>query len=83
MSKIKMRVNNDKTSVCEQCEKKYMDVKEMYDIKIFDELHTICCNCVDDLFHKTLSAQCKYNARLKSNEDMERIRRSDKNEKVW
>jgi len=83
MSKIKMRVNNDKQAVCEQCGKKYMEVKEMYDIKIFGDLNTICWNCVDDLFHKTLSAQCKYNARLKSNEDMERIRRSDKNEKVW
>ena len=83
MSKIKMRVNNDKQAVCEQCEKKYMEVKEMYDIKIFGDLHTICWNCVDDLFHKTLSAQCKYQAKLKSNEDMERIRRSDKNEKVW
>ena len=75
---IKMRVNMNNQSVCDECGKKYMNTKEMYDLRLCGELHTLCYDCVDTLFHKTLSAQCKYNNKLKSSEDLERIRRCEK-----
>lgn len=70
---VKMRVNENKNSVCEGCGIKWKNTKEMYDIMICSHKFTLCYDCIDQIFHKTLSASCKYNAKLKSQEDMQRI----------
>lgn len=74
---IKMRVNNQSSSVCEDCNTLYKNTPEMYDLMICDEKFTLCKRCIDTLFQKTLKASCLYNGRLKSSEDMKRIRRSE------
>lgn len=76
MSEIKMRVNNNKETVCSNCGKKYNYTKEMYDVMIFGQVKHLCYGCVDMLFRKTLSAQIKYQSRVKSKEDIARINRS-------
>lgn len=73
---IKMRVNNQTSSVCGDCKTPYKNTPEMYDLMISDVKFTLCKNCVDTLFQKTLKASCLYNGRLKSSEDVKRIRRS-------
>lgn len=73
---MKMRVVTNAESCCEECGKKYKFTKEMYQIKIFGEVRYICYECVDALFHKTLTATVNYNGKVKSKEDMERIARS-------
>lgn len=74
MSKaIKMRVNANKNSTCSSCGTKWKNTKEMYDVMICDTLFTLCYDCVDEIFHKTLVASCKYNHKIKSQEDMQRI----------
>lgn len=72
---IKMRVNNQKDSVCEECRTPYKNTPEMYDLMICSTKYTLCKRCVDTLFQKTLKASCMYNGKLKSAEDMKRIRR--------
>lgn len=73
---IKMRVNNQSSSACDECKVAYKNTPEMYDLMISGVKHTLCKGCVDTLFQKTLKASCLYNGRLKSSEDMKRIRRS-------
>jgi hypothetical protein len=74
MSKaIKMRVNVDKNSTCSGCGTKWKNTKEMYDLMICGKMFTLCYDCVDEIFHKTLSAYCRYNAKVKSQEDIQRI----------
>lgn len=73
---IKMRVNTQATSVCKECKVLYKNTPEMYDLMICDVKFTLCKNCVDVLFQKTLKASCLYNGKVKSSEDMRRIRRS-------
>lgn len=70
---IKMRVNANKISSCTNCGTKWKDTKEMYDLMLCGTVFTLCYDCVGDLFHKTLSADCKYNAKIKSKEDEQRI----------
>lgn len=72
---IKMRVNADKGSICNECGTKYKDTLEMYDLVLCGKQFTLCKECVETLFHKTLKADCKYNAKLKSQED---LRKADK-----
>ena len=73
---IKMRVNNQVDSRCDDCKTVYKNTPEMYDLMISDVKFTLCKDCIDTLFQKTLKADCLYNSRLKSSEDMKRIHRS-------
>ncbi len=69
---VKMRVNYDKNSICQGCSTKWKNTAEMYDMMLCGKLFTLCFDCVDKVFHKTLSANCKYNHRVKSQEDLQR-----------
>lgn len=77
---IRMRVNKDKNSRCKLCNTSYMNTPEMYDLQLANEvksvIFTLCKGCNDELFSKTLKANCMYNHKVKDKEDMERIRRS-------
>lgn len=70
---IKMKINTNKNSVCMECKTKYKNTPEMYDLCLTGEIFTLCKECVDVLFHKTLSASCKYNSKLKDKESQRRI----------
>lgn len=79
---IKMRVNKEKESECFVCKTTWQNTHEMYDLRFESKLDetrtlTLCKSCVDELFNKTLRASCLYNSRIKSKEDMERIRRAE------
>lgn len=79
---IKMRVNKEKESECFVCKTIWQNTQEMYDLRFESKLDetrtlTLCKTCVDELFTKTLRASCLYNGRVKSKEDMERIRRAE------
>ena len=76
MSEIKMRVNYKPETVCSNCGMKYKNTPTMYDIMIFGEVKHICYDCVDKLFHKTLSAEIAFQNKTKSKEDMARITRN-------
>ena len=78
---IRMRENQKKESKCENCGTKYINTREMIDIKISGHQHTLCYKCYDELFTKLLRMQCAYQAKLKSKEDIERIQRESKIEK--
>lgn len=75
---IKMRVNANKSSICNECGTKHKDALEMYDLVLCGRQFTLCKDCVEVLFQKTLRADCMYNAKLKRPEDMKRIRRNKK-----
>ena len=75
MKNIKMRVNKHKNSVCNFCGEKWEDVPEMYDMMLCDNIFTICKTCMQELHLKILKADCLYNSKLKSNEDLARKRR--------
>jgi hypothetical protein len=77
---IKMRINNQETSHCEECGTSYKYTPEMYDLMICNQKMTLCKKCIDTLFTKTLKASCIYNAKLKSPADMKRIQRSAERE---
>ena len=69
---IKMRVNTSKSSICNECGTKYKDTLEMYDLVLCGQQFTLCKDCVEVLFHKTLKADCMYNAKLKSQEELKK-----------
>ena len=73
---IKMRVNNKKSSVCEECGCKWDNTYEMYDMVICDTQFTLCKTCMDTLFNKTLKLSCMYDGKLKSQEDIRRTERA-------
>lgn len=78
MASLKMRVNNDKESVCSNCGREWKDVREMYDLRIgFKKERTLplCLKCIETLEGKFLKASCMYNAKLKTKIDQGRIRR--------
>lgn len=78
MASLKMRVNNDKESICSNCGNEWKNVREMYDLRIgFKKERTLplCLKCIETLEGKFLKASCMYNAKLKTKEDQGRIRR--------
>ena len=70
---IKMRKNKSTDCVCEECGALRKNVLDMFDISIFGEVHTICDDCNDKLFYKTLKANVYTQSRLKSKEDIKVI----------
>lgn len=75
MKNIKMRVNKKKDCECDFCGEKWKNVPEMYDMMLLDDMYTICKQCTQELFLKILKADCMYNSKLKSNEDIVRAKR--------
>lgn len=73
---IKMRVETNKNAICCECKTKYANTKEMYEVYIVDTSFVLCAKCLDVIFSKCLKAQCNYNGRVKSQEDMKRIENS-------
>ena len=47
-----------------------------YILRSIGEVKHICYDCVDKLFHKTLSAEIVFQSKTKSKEDMARITRN-------
>lgn len=72
---IKMRVNTNTSSACDECGTKYKDTLEMYDLVLCGTQYTLCKDCVEVLFRKTLRADCMYNAKLKRPEDLKKAER--------
>lgn len=75
---IGIRVNSDRESVCRECQISWSDTPEMYDILLCGKKVSLCKGCIDKLFQKTLRASCAYNAKVKSQEDMQRIQKYKK-----
>lgn len=73
---IRMRVNNVKDSECNECGCLYKNVAEMYDLILCDVQFTLCKECIEMLFNKTLKASCMYNAKVKRPEDLKRAERA-------
>lgn len=73
---IKMRVNNDKESSCEECKVLYKNTPEMYDMVLAGQKFTLCKECIETLLNKTLKASCMYNGKVKSQEDLRRAERA-------
>lgn len=70
-NKIKMRTNKSDNPICKVCSHTRKNSLEFFDIA-FTPKHiiTVCDNCLEDLFNKTLKANCQVNAKLKSQKDL-------------
>ena len=73
--KIRMRINKHNDAICETCGEGSSQVLEMFDLMIGSTIHTICDRCTDQIFHKTLSATCGVNGKVKSQHDLAIIRK--------
>lgn len=72
---IRMRNNTNSDAKCCECKETQSQVLNMFDICIGGTIFTICDRCNEQLFNKTLSAECYKNGRVKSQADMAIIRR--------
>ena len=70
--RIKMRVSKN-DCCCSSCNAKRKESLEMFDVCIGNVILTLCDECNDELFIKTLKASCIVNGKLKSAEDMKII----------
>ena len=71
---IKARNNNDPNAICCECGDGQAKVLNMFDICIGGQIFTLCDRCNEQLFNKTLSAECYKNHRVKSPRDLSIIR---------
>lgn len=74
---IKMRINEDNKSKCEECKISWDYTGCMYDLMLVDTKFTLCRECADTLFGKLLKASCMFNGKVKNKEDMARINREN------
>lgn len=72
---IKMRNNKDLDSVCCECGDDRKNVVDMFDLCIGGNIFTICDVCNEEIFNKTLKAECAKNARVKTPHDLAVMRR--------
>lgn len=67
---IKMRNNTKSDAICCECGEGQKEVLNMFDLCIGGNIFTICDVCNEELFRKTLSAECYKSGRVKSREDI-------------
>lgn len=67
---IKMRNNSKPDSICCECGNTRKKVLDMFDVCVGGNIFTICDECNEALFKKTLSASCYTNGRIKQKEDI-------------
>ena len=60
---------------CELCENNTHNSLEMFQFQIGDTIHTVCDQCLEQIFQKSLSGVCHVNAKTKNNHDMAIIRK--------
>ena len=75
---FRMKVNENRNSICEECKCEWKNTKEMYDVQIFGQKHTVCKECLEDIMLKILRMDVKYSAKLKSQADLKRAENSRK-----
>lgn len=82
---IRMRTNKDEKAVCKCCGATRKHSLDMFDIAFTDKhIITICDLCNTRLFQKTLTAECKVQNKLKSQQDLKIIQaRSQKGQTYW
>lgn len=80
-----MRTNKDEKAVCKCCGATRKHSLDMFDIAFTDKhIITICDLCNTRLFQKTLTAECKVQGKLKSQQDLKIIQaRSQKGQTYW
>lgn len=79
---IKMRINKDRDAICENCFCERKECLDMFDIKIGDnDIITICDDCNEKLFNKSLKAVCYVNGRVKQPYEI-RIR-NERRQRAW
>lgn len=73
MNSVKIRINHNQQAQCSICDTEWKNTGEMYDMKIGKQSpFTLCRTCMNELFDATLKAECMYNSRLKSQDDIKR-----------
>lgn len=77
--RIKMRTCKESDAECQVCgrtKERSLDIFEIcFPGDKVNQMVSLCDLCTEQLFSKTLKATCYTNGRLKSNHDMEIIRR--------
>lgn len=70
-NKIRMKINKQEDAVCRVCGHTRKNSLDLFDIAFTDKhIITICDNCNELLFDKTLKASCYVNHRLKDKKDV-------------
>ena len=69
-NKIKMRVRKDNKGICKCCGGTDKNTIDLFDLCLGDEVITICDECNELLFNKTLKATVYVNSRVKSDKDL-------------
>lgn len=80
---IKMRVNKNPDSVCDICHKSRKSVLDMFDLNINGNITTLCDVCNNELFNKTLKANCYTNHRLKDKHDIKVIQKRNIDRRMY
>ena len=77
---IKMRVNKNEDAICDICHKSR---NQVFDLSINNHITTLCDLCNDNLFSKTLKANCYVNSRLKDKHDIKIIQNRNKASRLY
>jgi hypothetical protein len=73
-----MKVENNKNSICMECNTKWKDTREMFTILLCCRKVTLCYKCLEELEMKTLHMNVEYDKRLKSGTDIKRIQNENR-----
>lgn len=77
---IKMRLNESRDSLCDNCKRGQNDVLNIFDVRIGNTTFVLCDSCIESLFNRCLHAITFVNGRIKSKKDLAIIngRRNDR-----
>lgn len=82
MKKIKMRLNKNEECICSSCGNAREQVLDMFDVRIGKLTFTICDECNEVLFAKSLKATCLVNERVKTQADLAIIKKRKLRDKL-
>lgn len=77
----KVKESEHKKCIC--CGKKQSETAQMYEINVGSITFPICRICNEELFHKTLSASCEFNSRMKSQKEITLINKENLKAGKW
>ena len=78
-SREKIKMRKSKAGECDICEATSDKCLDLYDLALGKDIFTLCDECVEKVFVKTLKATVQTNKRLKSQHDLQIINKRARN----
>ena len=78
-NKVAMRISKNKEAKCACCGNGIEKSVDIFDMKIGDNIFSVCDLCIEDIIYKAIKAKSYTNGRVKSEREIAKINERNRN----